>query len=546
MNSPTNWPIRRDPEACRRYRDLGVWRDRTIADLAREWAAREPDTEIFLDQPQPVTYASLLADAEALAVSLWDRGLRPGDVVSFQVPNWVEAAVINVAAALLGLVINPIVHIYRGAEVKLTLADCRSRAIFIPATFRNFNYAEMLEEIRADLPDLKSVIVVRGNGEGDAAYEDLVAAGRGRSIDWPKVDPQSVKMIMYTSGTTGRPKGVLHDHNSIARAVAACTEYWGIQKGDVVLMPSPVTHISGYSNGLELPFLSGTRTVLMEHWNAAEAVKLINHHRISGTVAATPFLQELVATARAENTRLPSIRFFACGGAAVPPEIVRQANALFENGRAFRVYGSTETPLITLGWVGPDVAELAATTDGRIIDYDVLIVDDAGNPVPQGQEGEIIARGPAMFLGYADDAQNAEAFTPDGYFRTGDIGLITPDGAVLITGRKKDLIIRGGENISAKEIEDALHLHPDVEEAAVVAMPHARLGEGICAYIIPRVGRRPDMASITAHMATTGLAKQKYPEHVELVDSFPRTASGKIKKDILRKMIAEKMYQKTA
>src|SRR5690606_33225627 len=143
-----------------------------------------------------------------------------------------------------------------GAEVKLTLADCRSRAIFIPASFRKFSYAQMMEEIRADLPDLEQVIVVRGNGEGDASYEELVAAGRGRSIDWPKVDPQSVKMIMYTSGTTGRPKGVLHDHNSIARAVAACTEYWGIQPGDVVLMPSPVTHISGYSNGLELPFLS--------------------------------------------------------------------------------------------------------------------------------------------------------------------------------------------------------------------------------------------------------------------------------------------------
>lgn len=541
MNPPMNWPIRRDPEACRRYRDSGAWRDRTIADLAREWADRAPDTEIFLDEARPVTYASLLADAEALAVSLWEMGLRPGDVISIQMPNWVEAAVINVAAALLGLVLNPIVPIYRDAEVRLTLADCRSRAIFIPSSFRNFNYAHMLAGIRAELPDLAHVIVVRGSGEGDASLEALLAGGRGRSIDWPRVDPQSVKMIMYTSGTTGRPKGVLHDHNSIARAVAACTDYWGIQPGDVVLMPSPVTHISGYSNGLELPFLSGTRTVLMESWNAAEAVRLIERHGIAGTVAATPFLQELVATARAEGTRLPSIRFFACGGAAVPPEIVRQANALFENGRAFRVYGSTETPLVTLGWVGPEVAELAATTDGRIIDYEVRIEDDAGNPVPPGREGEIVARGPAMFLGYADARQSEEAFTPDGFFRTGDIGLVTPDGGVLITGRKKDLIIRGGENISAKEIEDALHLHPDVAEAAVVAMPHPRLGEGICAYIIPRPGRRPDMAVITAHMATTGLARQKYPEHVELVDSFPRTASGKIKKDELRRMITGKL-----
>jgi acyl-CoA synthetase (AMP-forming)/AMP-acid ligase II len=296
-------------------------------------------------------------------------------------------------------------------------------------------------------------------------------------------------------------------------------------------MPSPVTHVSGYSNGLELPFLAGTRTVLMESWNALDALSLIQQHQIRGTVAATPFLQELVTRAKEAGTTLPSMRFFACGGAAVPPEIVRSANALFGKPVAFRVFGSSEVPLVTLGF--PKDGELAATTDGEIIDYEVRIVDDEDRDVPPGGEGEILARGPAMFMGYADEAQTREAITADGYFRTGDIGRVTPENAVLITGRKKDLIIRGGENISAKEIEDVLHLHPKVAEAAVVAMPHERLGEGVCAFVIAK-GEAPTFADLVAFVAASGLAPQKRPERVEIVEEFPRTASGKIRKDLLR------------
>jgi acyl-CoA synthetase (AMP-forming)/AMP-acid ligase II len=248
-------------------------------------------------------------------------------------------------------------------------------------------------------------------------------------------------------------------------------------------------------------------------------------------VAATPFLQELVTRAKEAGTTLPSMRFFACGGAAVPPEIVRSANALFGKPVAFRVFGSSEVPLVTLGF--PKDGELAATTDGEIIDYEVRIVDDEDRDVPPGGEGEILARGPAMFMGYADEAQTREAITADGYFRTGDIGRVTPENAVLITGRKKDLIIRGGENISAKEIEDVLHLHPKVAEAAVVAMPHERLGEGVCAFVIAK-GEAPTFADLVAFVAASGLAPQKRPERVEIVEEFPRTASGKIRKDLLR------------
>jgi acyl-CoA synthetase (AMP-forming)/AMP-acid ligase II len=518
----------------RPYRVSGAWADRTLAAWARTHAENEPDATIFLGEATPATYASLFMDAEALAVSLHDLGLRPGDVISFQTPNWVEAAVINLAAALSGLVINPIVIIYRDSEVRHMLADSGSRLLFIPESFRGYDFAAMIDRLRPDHPALEHVVLVRG--ASGLTYDALVAAGRGRSFDAPLVDPDTVKMLLYTSGTTGSPKGVLHSHNSLARALTACTRHWAITPGEAMLMPSPVTHVSGYANGLELPFVSGTRTVLMESWDAEAALALIERYQIVGTVAATPFLQELAVKAMAAGTDLPSFRFFACGGAAVPPEIVRNANEALAQSPAFRVYGSSEVPLVTLGY--PDDAELAATTDGAIVDYEVRFVDDEGRDVPLGAEGEIIARGPSMFMGYADEGQTREAITDDGYFRTGDIGRLTPEGALLITGRKKDLIIRGGENISAKEIEDVLHLHPAVVEAAVVSMPHERLGEGVCAFIIAE-GEPPSFAEISAFIGEQGLAKQKRPERIEYVDSLPRTASGKVRKDLLRERIKE-------
>jgi acyl-CoA synthetase (AMP-forming)/AMP-acid ligase II len=345
-------------------------------------------------------------------------------------------------------------------------------------------------------------------------------------------------MVLYTSGTTGRPKGVLHSHVTLARIIATSAAHWGMQAGEATLMPSPVTHVSGFANGLETPLICGTRTVLMESWNADEALALIDRHQCVGTVAATPFLVELAAAARASGNRLPSFRFFACGGAAVPSDLIPAANAAFAACKAFRVFGASEVPLVTYGW--PQDEALAASTDGEIVDYDVRIVDHEDHDLPPGQEGEILARGPGMLMGYADQAQTAEAITADGYFRTGDLGVRSAAGAITITGRKKDLIIRGGENISAKEIEDVLHSHPAVQEAAVVAMPHDRLGEGICAYIIAR-GTAPDAATLCAHVAASGLAKQKTPERFEFTADFPRTASGKVRKDLLRAEIKAKL-----
>jgi acyl-CoA synthetase (AMP-forming)/AMP-acid ligase II len=401
VSRPAPWAWLHPPaEHHRRYAAAGVWRGLTIADCARRRAAAQPDAVVFPNDPGLPTYATLLADAEALAISLAELGLRPGEVLSFQIPNWVEAATINLAAAIGGFVINPIVTIYRDAEVRQMLADCGAKVFFYAVSGTGFDYAAMLERIRSDLPDLTHAVPVRGPSSA-SSFDSLVAAGRGRSQDWPKIDPGAVKLLLYTSGTTGRPKGVLHSHNTLARVADISFTKWGLGEGDAILMPSPVTHISGYSSGLEQPFLAGTRCVLMERWNAEAALDLIDRYQVAGTVAATPFLKELADAARARHLRLPSLRVFACGGAAVPADLVRDANTAFAQPCAFRVFGASEVPLVTLGFPPATHPALAAATDGAVIDYEVRLVGESDEAVPDGAEGEILVRGPAMFMGYA-------------------------------------------------------------------------------------------------------------------------------------------------
>jgi acyl-CoA synthetase (AMP-forming)/AMP-acid ligase II len=541
MKDISGWTMRLDPALVAERRAAGIWRGTTMAEEARRLADAEPDRITHWDGTGAHRVAGLLSNAEALAASLWARGLRPGHVISMQLPNWREAIVVDLAAALLGLVVNPIVPIYRDAEVGLILSDCHARVAFVPEAFRGIDFAAMMERLAPGLKELNRIVFVRPASPRPDDFDALVEEGRGVTVPWPRVAPEAAKLVMYTSGTTGRPKGVLHTHESLRRALDASARHWGLAPGSVFLMPSPVTHVTGFSFGIEMPFLCGTRTVLMEKWNADEALDLVDRHGANATVGATPFLQELAEAARRQGRITPSLKVFACGGAAVPPEVVRRATAAFGACRVCRVYGSTEAPMITLGFVGADEADLAAETDGRVVDYEVKVADEAGRPLARGAEGEIMARGPALFLGYADAGQTAEAFDADGFFRTGDIGYLTEDDAIVITGRKKDLIIRGGENLSAKEIEDALHRHSAVREAAAVSMPHGRLGETVCAYVIPVEGAAPSLTELAAFLDAQGLAKQKFPERVELVEDFPRTASGKIKKDILRRMIAKKI-----
>ena len=484
----------------------------------------------------------LSEEADRLTAAFAAAGLRPGDVVSFQLPNWTETMAINIAACASGMVVNPIVPIYREAEVRYILRDCRAKLFFIPERFRNFDYPAMAGRLSGVLPDLRDVIVVRGEAPGCRPYAELLAS-RGRDASSQhRTDPNAVKLVLYTSGTTGSPKGVLHSHNTIMSEIDAVIDYWGIQRDDIVLMPSPVTHITGYLYALEIAFAAGVQVVFTERWNAAEAVDLILRHGVTFSVGATPFLKELVDKVERRGIALPSLRLFMSGGAPVPPELIRRANRALANCRTFRVYGSTEAPTVTLGIRSQSEAELGATTDGRIVNHEVRICDpQTGRPLADGEDGEICTRGPEMLLGYTDWAQTLEAFDAEGFFHTGDLGVRSHSDFLTVSGRKKDLIIRGGENISPKEIEDVLHTHPAVKEAAVVAMPHERLGEGVCAYVIAQPGQSIDVPALALWLEKAGLARQKYPERVELVDDLPRTASGKVQKNLLRERIAEKL-----
>jgi len=533
----SGWQTRLTDAVIAENTESGIWRNKTLADLLDAQLARASDQILIIQDGVQLSARDIDQQARALAAALQQRGLAAGDVVSFQLPNWPEAVIVDMAAAMLGLVCNPIIPIYRDAEVAYILRDAGTKAFFIPTEFRNFDYVAMVARHRGDLPDLEEVVTVRGSAPGCTSFDDLLAEGAGAAFERPAVDPNAVKLIMYTSGTTGRPKGVLHSHNTIDTENQAISTFLGLDGGDVILMPSPVTHITGYLYGIQLPFVLGAPAVFMEMWNAERAAELIDRHGVTFTIAATVFLQELAEFARMHDRLLPSLRYFPCGGAPVPPEIIYNAHKAFARCVCARCYGSTEAPTVTLGVNSRAQEALGAATEGLVVGHEIKLVDDTGAEVPVGVEGEIVTRGPEMCLGYADPAHN-EAFDAEGYFHTGDLAVLTEDDCLVITGRAKDLIIRGGENLSPREVEDALHEIPAVYEAAVVAMPHARLGETGCAYVVLEDGASLTFAEMVAALDKTGMAKQKYPERLEIVDAFPRTPAGKIRKNVLRERIA--------
>lgn len=524
-----NWTLRfAEGERAERLAS-GEWTGLTLADHVARRAATTPGRVAIRDEQGGLSDGEANDRGAALARSLTAMGLAPGDTVAFQLPNWTEAAVIDVACALGGFVVAPIIPIYRQAELRFILRDCRARVLFIPGIYRGTDYPALISEVRADAPELAHVITLRG---AECGLDRLIAKGRGLDLPLPGSEPDAAKLIIYTSGTTGEPKGVIYSHNQGSRSTGQSFAAWKMAEGTRLLMPSPVTHVTGFFYGIEAAFTFGSETLLMERWDAAEAVRLIDRDGTRLMVGATPFLSELVEAAGRAGSRLPSLQIFACGGAAVPPDLIRRADAAFPACRSFRVYGSSETPMITQGVL--DDRNLAATTDGRIHDWEVKIVDEAGLALPPGQEGEVLARGPALFRGYTKRAADDAAFDDQGYFRTGDLGVVDARGIITITGRKKDLIIRGGENLSAKEIEDALYRHPAIREVAVVAFPHPRMGEGVAACLVASGTARPALDDLAEFLKDLGLARQKWPEQVVWLDELPKTASGKVKKHLLR------------
>jgi cyclohexanecarboxylate-CoA ligase len=490
----------------------------------------------------------------AAAWGLSRLGVAPGEVVSWQLPNWHEALVLHHAVLRLGAVSNPIVPIYRHHEVGQILARPRSRVAVVPGVFRGFDHAEMLRELRPGLPELAHVVIARPeDGGAEMSFADLLDGGPadgdpadgGSTRPGPPPPPTAddPMLLLFTSGTTADPKGVLHTHNTLDYENQSIIDLYGLGPGDIVFMPSPVSHITGLLYGLQLPPMLGTTVVMQDVWDPSEALRLIERHRCSFTVAATPFLHGLAHHPRLAHHDVRSLRVFACGGADVPSALIEEAGRRL-GCAAMRIYGSTEFP--TLSASAPE-APLAvrAGTDGRPIGAaEFRIVDDDGAEVAPGETGELVVRGPELFLGYLrepGEADGAGEFTPDGYFHTGDLAT-SHDGHISIRGRKKDIILRGGENISVTEVEDLLFRHPAVREVAVVAMPDPVMVERGCAFVVPeKASDPPALEELVRYLLTKRIAKQKLPERLELVGELPKTQSGKVQKFRLREIVRDRL-----
>ena len=505
----------------------------TLADALRAAATLTPGRELLVDGTVRLNCRTLHSQACVLAAAMMRRA-PVGSVVSFMLPNWYEAAIVYHAATLAGMVANPILPSLRDHELRFILADSQSQMIFVPAWFAEYGYTAMLERVTSAIPDPPDVVVVRGEpGSGQLRFTDLLG-GSPADGDLPALDPASARMIMYTSGTTGRPKGVLHSHDSIGALIAQIGEHWNVEPGDRFLVPSPIAHIGGSIYAFECPLLLGTTAVLQQRWNADEAVQLMLTEHCTHMAGATPFLEQLLAAAESAGTRMPELKVFICGGAAVPPALIRRAAQYFERAVVTRVYGSTEVPVTTIG--APDDADRAAETDGRAGVAHIRIVDHAAAPPGSG---EILVRGPQMLLGYVHPEDGADSFDDDGYFRTGDIGRLVDGRHLVVTGRAKDIIIRNGENISPKEVEDLLLGMPGVTEAAVVGVPDPRTGERACAVLVCDAVPSPDVATIGDYLNGCGLARYKAPEKVVVWERLPKNDAGKVLKHQIRARLGE-------
>ncbi len=499
----------------------------TLADSLAEAARLTPRRVVLVDGDIHLDCESLHAQASALAQALLSR-MPTGSVVSFMLPNWHEAAVVYLAATMAGIAVNPILPSLRDRELSFILDDVDSRMIFVPSEFRQHDYLAMADRVTAKMDSPPEIVVVRGASGGHTAYGALLE----RTLEpqhMPTLDPAAVRMILYTSGTTGRPKGVLHSHDSIHALICQLRDHWLIDPGDSFLVPSPIAHIGGSIYAFECPLLLGTTAVLMDRWDPDDAVMMMASQRCTHMAGATPFLEGLLAAAERAGTRLPDLKVFICGGASVAPSLIRRAASYFDRAVVTRVYGSTEVPVTTVG--SPTDPDHAADTDGRPgIATIKLVANDAAPP----GSGEIHARGPQMLVGYRNPDDERDAFDDEGYFRTGDLAQWVDDDYLVVTGRAKDIIIRSGENIAPKEIEDILAGHPDIVEISIVGLPDGRTGERACAVIVPKASPGPDVDSLRAFLAQHGVAKFKSPEQVVVWDNLPKNDAGKVLKHQIR------------
>ena len=500
-------------------------------------AAHDGCPLVFLagDGEHATTLGALVSDAEKVAAAFQARGIGPGDVVVVQLPGSYEGAVIQTAVGMCGAVLLPVVMIYGAREMEFVLRRSGAAAVVVPREHRGREHAAAVLGGLSGLRALKFAVIV-GDSEpshGAIRYADLLRRPGG-PYRKPSPDPDDRAVLMYTSGTTADPKGVQHSHRTLlAEATSRVYTHVGPRARNLGLFPPG--HVAGLLNLLRI-LLLGTPTVIMQSWDAALAASLIDRHAVTSSGGAPVQLSGLLDQQAKGTATLATLREFLTGAAPVPPSLIRRADAA--GITAYRSYGSSEHPTVTAGTIA-DSLDRRAATDGRLIaGNEIRVVDPDGRDVPAGRDGEILTRGPELFTGYTEAALNAAAFLPGRWFRTGDVGRLDADGYLTVTDRLKDIIIRGGENISSKEVEDLLITHPAVADVAVIPAPDPVMGERVCAVVVTRPGFSFDVDEARAHFAAAGAARQKTPEAIVLMDELPRTPSGKVRKDVLRAVTA--------
>lgn len=537
-------------EAKKRYYRLGYWGTETLCDVWNEQSARfSSRTYVKDDLGGSLTYGEVNQLASHLASWLKDEaGVRNGDVVTFQMPKWVEFCIVYVACLKVGAVMHPIATNFNVDDLNHAFKLVKPRVYICPTVYKQVDYEAQFEKIDCNITDGIAVLLVDTHNAARsksrfATLTDVLGSHMPLEEPAPSSSDE-VACILSTSGTTGHPKAALLTHNNILFSERAYISVLNMTPDDVCWMPSPLNHATGFFHGLIATMLVGASTVLELRFTAEDAIDLINREGCTWSHGATPFVHDIISHMEKTGERCNSLRFYLCGGAPVPSIMVDRAFAL--GFLLCESYGSTEScphayvPLEKcLKWDG---AWSGIAYDG----IEVRVVDDNRNPVPYGVQGEECSRGPHQFVGYLNDSEStAKALDDDGWFYSGDLCIMDEEGRIRITGRKKEILIRGGENISISEVDEGVSGCPGIGNHATIGMPDERLGERICTFVVPKGDARPTVPDVQKYLRQKNVPKRLWPERIECIDVIPYTKTGKIQRykllqELERRMKAEK------
>jgi cyclohexanecarboxylate-CoA ligase len=527
----------------------GYWHDRTINQDLDSCVSVCPDQlaltayRLEAGDVKRFTYRELAQMADRVAVGLSRLGVERNDVVSCQLPNWWQFTVIYLACSRIGAVMNPLMHIFRERELSFMLKHGKSKVMIAPKTFRSFDYEKMVMDLKPTLPDLDHVVIVGGQ-EANSFEALLSGPAWEKETDAQEIlmrsspGPDDVTQLIYTSGTTGEPKGVMHSANTVMANIIPYAQRLKLDKNDVVLMASPMAHQTGFMYGLMMPIMLRARAVLQDIWEPTKAVEVIRDEKVSFTMASTPFLTDLTKNVTDSGNSVPTLKTFLCAGAPIPGPLVEQARKALGT-KIVSAWGMTENGAVTLIELDDD-DERAFTTDGLPLPgVDLKVVDIDDKVALPGESGKLYVRSCSNFGGYLQ-RPNWNNTDSEGWFDTGDLAKMDSQGYIRITGRSKDVIIRGGENIPVVEIESLLYRHPSIAMVAIVAYPDERLGERACAVVVPKPEHSIDLETISNYLKAQKIAIQYIPERLEVLPAMPTTPSGKIQKFKLREELAKR------